>query len=273
MNRRFFLPFILFVLLMLAHGFIEPMKIYGDMVELVSKDVPASFEGYKVAYITDIHSGPFMNKNRLMALAREINEQQPDVVLLGGDYVRYSPFEFKDIQDFLAALKPKDGIFYVFGNHDYWADILVCAKTFKDAGATLLINNSAAISRGEDKILLLGTDDFIEGSVSLMSTYEGVNPEDFAILMAHNPKTLYFLREKYGSLTDIALMGHTHEGQVSLFGFFNPLGFNKFLNFYTPTLREWEGIQYIVSNGFGMSGAPVRFFCPPTYHLITLSQS
>lgn len=83
--------------------------------------IPAAFSGCRIAFLADIHHGPFFSRRRVAALIWQVNSLKPDLVLLGGDYIhRGSSYVIPCFFE-LAKLEAPCGAYGVLGNHDHWA--------------------------------------------------------------------------------------------------------------------------------------------------------
>ena len=167
----------------------------------------------------------------------------------------------------LARLAPRDGVFAVLGNHDYYAGRAGVAKALRDAGIQLLLNEGRTI-RADDGggFALLGVDDL------WASRYDGAGP-DLAravsmvradaprILLAHQPA--YF--DRASGQVALQLSGHTHGGQI------NP-GFRPTELFMRYIAGKYErgGSMLWVNRGFGVAGPPARIGAPPEVTKIVL---
>jgi predicted MPP superfamily phosphohydrolase len=129
---------------------------------------------------------------------------------------------------------------------------------------------------GQTYVYLAGVDDFNNGFPGVPGVASQVSSSDFVIFAGHTPDLLPdMLKAKSADgkahWYDLALFGHTHGGQVNLFGyspFFNlsPQVGSRYL---TGWLEE-NRAAILVSNGVGTSGAPLRLFARPQIHLVTL---
>ena len=269
-------------------------------INLELPDLPPSFDGFKIAFITDPHLGECSSVALLERAVELTAEQKPDLLILGGDYVnaldlgisrffyhqRYASDlkscsgrvpDFQQViqrgkTDFLAAastvskLKPPFGIIAVLGNHDRWNSVENCQTIFAEHNIDLLINQKRFIDKGSDKIEIYGSDDYSTG-VPLVPE----KTPHFRIFVSHNPDFL----EEIGSSTNfsIGLSGHTHGGQVSL-----PVFGTIFSNIQYPQLiqglnRTSAGSLVYTSAGIGTSGLPIRLNCPPELSILNLNRA
>ncbi|PZW41728.1 hypothetical protein LX95_01411 [Mesonia algae] len=250
-------------------------------------DLPEAFDGYQITQISDVHSGSFDNHNKISYAVDLINEQQSDAIFFTGDLVNNLASEMDEWSDLFSTLKAKDGVFSVLGNHDYgdyvdWANTLEKENNLnrlkevqKNMGWRLLLNENVSINRGEQKIYLVGVENWGKGGFvkhgDLDKAAADLTKEDFKILLSHDPS---YWQEKIKSDPkhyQLTLSGHTHGMQ---FGIEIP-GWIK----WSPIkyrYENWAGIyeelgRYInVNRGFGFLGYPGRVGIWPEITVIKL---
>lgn len=204
------------ILLLIIYMFIEPYWLEVKKYEISDKDIPQSFDKYKIVFLSDIHHGPYFSLPRVKSLVEKVNEMEPDLILLGGDYVLSSPEYIKPCFKELKHLKASDGIFGVLGNHDHWESADLSGKAMKEAGIILIDNKSQWIYRDKERIKIGGVGDLWEDrNIDIKPTISDVREDDFVILLSHNPE---YAEEINNHKIDLMLSGHTHGGQVTLFG-------------------------------------------------------
>jgi predicted MPP superfamily phosphohydrolase len=252
------------------------------------EDLPAAFEGYQVTQISDIHSGSFDNKEKIEYAVNLVNEQASDVIMFTGDMVNSKSKEMHPWKSTFSKLKAKDGVFSVLGNHDYgdytrWPSDEAKAENFqelldiqKDMGFDLLRNESRFIEKNGDRLAIIGVENWgkgfkQKGDLTLASSK--VAPNDFKILLSHDPSHWQYEVVKDPSHYHLTLSGHTHGMQ---FGIEIP-GIVK----WSPIkwrYKYWAGIyekagQYInVNRGFGFLAFPGRVGIWPEISVITLKK-
>ena len=252
-------------------------------------DLPAAFEGYQVTQISDIHSGSFDNKEKIEYAVNLVNEQASDVIMFTGDMVNSKSKEMRPWKSTFSKLKAKDGVFSVLGNHDYgdytrWPSDEAKAENFqelldiqKDMGFDLLRNESRFIEKNGDRLAIIGVENWgkgfkQKGDLTLASSK--VAPNDFKILLSHDPSHWQYEVVKDPSHYHLTLSGHTHGMQ---FGIEIP-GIVK----WSPIkwrYKYWAGIyekagQYInVNRGFGFLAFPGRVGIWPEISVITLKKT
>lgn len=232
-----------------------------------SPDVPEAFEGFRIVFITDIHHGKTFSIRNLRGLVELVNGRRPDLILLGGDYVdhdrdRIAPF-FREAADFRA----EHGVFGVLGNHDRWADPALSQECMKKAGITLLDNNAVWIEQNGGRIRVGGVGDLWTTTQDLTPMFSGTRPEDMMILLSHHPDFAELLPN---DKIDLMLCGHTHGGQVSVFGKWIPPWPGAAKHKYLTGIVQEGGTTVLISNGVGTVGPPIRVFAKPQIWEITL---
>ncbi len=252
-------------------------------------DLPDAFDGYRITQISDIHSGSFDNRKMVEYGVSLINQQKSDTILFTGDMVNNKTEEMKPWADLFATLEAKDGKYSVLGNHDYgdyipWETTELKSQNLQDLkklqkkmGFDLLLNEHRYLTKGEDKIALVGVENWGKGGFKkagdLQKAVSNISEQDFKILMSHDPshwEAEVVPDEKHFHLT---LSGHTHGMQ---FGIEIP-GWIK----WSPVkwrYKHWAGIykeqgQFInVNRGFGFLGYPGRVGIWPEITVITLKK-
>lgn len=215
---------------------------------------------YRIVLLTDIHYGTIQDTNVLKNKIKEINEQSPDLVVLGGDIVEEgtSKERMEEVFQVLSGIETKYGIYYVYGNHDrqpytqnrsYTNEELEAAITGN--GITILEDHYVEI---EDDLILAGRGDAawgnVSGRASMEEILEEVNRKKYIIVADHQPIET---EENDTQGVDLELSGHTHAGQIWPVGILSEL--TGILNY-----GEYDrgNCKVIVSSGFTGWGYPVR---------------
>lgn len=266
---RLFLYLMIFAFLFLGYCYLETRWIKVSRITMISPDIPDSFVGKKIVFIADIHHGPYFSLSRVTSLVNKINELQPDIILLGGDYVHRDPKYINQIFSEFAKLKANLGIFAVLGNHDHWENAELIKEMMLQSGIQICDNKSYWIREGNDSIKIGGVGDLWEDVQIIDSTTFDVQKSNFCILLSHNPD---YLENLHANKVDLTLSGHTHGGQMTFFGLWAPILPSKNNQKYRYGLIEKGGMQSYITSGVGTITPPLRFFCRPEIVLFTLER-
>ena len=290
-GKRFWLKLtfaapLLFLWLVFLYGsYVGVTQFRVRYIELTFDDLPPSFDGYKIVQFSDVHLGTMTGSRRhlLEQAVDSINAQNADAVVFTGDLVNKIPSEVDAFRKLLSGIKAKDGVFSVFGNHDYpiymEGDLIMkgdslCVRENVDEelGWHLLINDRQFIKRGEEKIFISGMDNYCDGvrfpqNGDVQHALYGINPKQFVVMLEHDPSSW---RRKIlpHSHVQLTLSGHTHGGQISFLGW-SPasLKYKEYTGLYSLS-----GRYLYVSNG--LSGVvPFRFGTLPEISVFTLRTS
>jgi predicted MPP superfamily phosphohydrolase len=261
------------LVLWLAYMVVEARVVKVERTDYSNAAIPTEFDGMKVLFVADIHAGPYMSRNRMNRLVERINAEEPDVVLLGGDYVGGRMKGAKIFYPAIAGVEAPEGVFAVMGNHDAWEGEEEAHTGMAEAGITLLENEAVRLERGGESIWIAGLEDAYTGSPDATAAAEPITVEDFAMLVSHNPDVFAEQLQPTKEYWDLAMAGHTHGGQVSLFGMISPFSPSKHGGRYLHGWKnEWD-TDILISNGIGTVTAPIRLFTRPEMHVFTLRAS
>jgi len=245
-----------------------------DTVEetYASSQWPREFDGLKIAFASDIHYGFLLGEERARKLAERINALHADIVLLGGDYGEHSDGAVKFFQ-LRPGFKANIAVLGAFGNHDRTLpeeNVEKIAQAMRQDGVVPVLNDAYLLSRNGKQIAFASTDDFFNGNPDLEKVAALCAKADFTVFFPHNPDILPETQNMSGGLFyQLAICGHTHGGQVAVFGkaVKSPSMYrNRFLSGW---FKE-SGADILVSNGVGTSGLPVRLGARPQIHLLTM---
>ncbi len=273
-RTRLPLVFMLVVLLVsgaiAAWGLIEPRVLRVSQATVTSPDLPPEFDGVRVAYFADVHAGPLFSRDRVARLVDRVNALDPDLILIGGDNVGGRLGGADRFYPEVRRLEAPLGVYGVLGNHDYWEGEATSRAEMAAAGIQVLDNENVPVTRDGAQIRLGGVADAWEGQPNLRKASKGIAPDEFALLLCHNADTLARQLPRTPGVWDLALTGHMHGGQVTLFGLWAPIVPSQYGQRYRSGWVEEEGTLILISNGVGTVTVPVRLFAPPEIHLITL---
>lgn len=269
-------------LYILFHGtMVGTDRLNVRQVTIESDDLPEAFDGYRIAQFTDAHLGSMKDELMLRAVTA-IDDMRPDLIVFTGDIQNMRPEELPRFAQTLKRLKAKDGVMSVLGNHDYSHYVNVSpeealrnermTRDFETSvGWQLLLNDNRIVRRGSDSIVIAGGENDgrppFPAKADLKKTMRGINAKSFVVMLQHDPSAWrrHILPETNAQLT---LSGHTHGGQISLFGL-------------RPTElvgKEDDGLyvegkrKLFVSTGLG-GFIPFRFYMNPEVVEITLKKT
>jgi predicted MPP superfamily phosphohydrolase len=247
---------------------IEPRWIAVTHVPIPVEGLGPSFDGFRVVLVSDTHCGPYTTPAFVGRVVRLANRQQPDVVLLLGDYChRHRSHIAPGIQPF-AALRARHGAFAVLGNHDHWEDAEATRRTLACAGATELTNRAVVIRSGAEELAIGGVGDLWEDTQDPAAAFRDIAQATPRLLMSHNPDYAEALPE--GVRVDLMVCGHTHGGQVVVPFRGAPILPSRYGQKYRAGLVRGPRCRVYVTRGLGVIRPPVRFCCRPELTVLTL---
>jgi len=264
--KKIYLFTLLVGVLIIGYMFIEPYWIETKEVILESNQIPPEFDGKKIVYLADIHAGPFYSQERVDGIVKQVNAMKPDMILLGGDYVDREDEYIDPVFDSLEKLKAPLGVYGVLGNNDPQYFTL---KRFNESTITYIGNTGTWIDINGSKIRVCGVGDYNNGYQYPKTALGDSKAEDFVIFLTHNPD--YFPQIDQ-NLVDLVLTGHTHGGQVTLFGFWAPVPRSDYGQKYLTGVQKYNNTTLIISNGLGTVILPVRFFARPQIIVVELKR-
>ena len=269
MNRRNFLRLIAYTspVAALAYGFAETGDVRIDRVAATVPNLPKSFDGLSVAFLTDIHHGPYVTLGQVTAFVRTVLTLQPDLILLGGDYCLRDGKYIAPCFEVLASLKAPLGVYGVLGNHDYAHGADDTKNAMAKAGIVELTNSGVWLTRGRDRLRLAGVDDLWRGRPDVSVALGDMKSTEACVLVSHNPDVAETMLDRRVGLM---LSGHTHGGQVSAPGMTNPFVPSRYGDKYARGMVDAPTTRVYISRGLGVTGIPVRYNCPPEISLLTL---
>ncbi|HEX8203285.1 MAG TPA: metallophosphoesterase, partial [Isosphaeraceae bacterium] len=236
-------------------------------VTLGVPNLPRAFVGSTIAFLSDIHHGPFVPLGYIRDVVSTVNALEPEVVALGGDYVhKHRKYITPGIAE-LGRLEAKLGRFAVLGNHDHWEGPEETRAALADAGIDVVTNAGVWLERGGQRLRICGVGDLWEDTQDIAAAVGSATDRDAVILLSHNPDFVEDLRDRRVGLV---LSGHTHGGQAVLPGYGAPWAPTRYGTKYLRGLVQGPVSRVFVTRGVGTVGPPARFFCRPEIVSITL---
>ena len=250
---------LLVALALLAYPLLEPYWVQVRDEQWVSADVPAAWDGKTIVFLSDMHHGAYFSRWRLRRLVEQVNALQPDLILLGGDYVYAHRDYIEPCFAELARLQAPLGKFGVMGNHDHYVSDTATYHNMLRAAIRPVDNLGFWVESGGERIRVGGVGHLREDSQDVGPTLEGTSEGDLVILLSHNPD---FAESVSDGRIDLVLSGHTHGGQVALFGW-APLVPSRYGQTYRSGRVDTGITTVIVSNGIGTVPPPLRLGVRP----------
>ncbi len=247
---------------------VEPEWIEVTRLRLRLPRLAPAFRGYRLVQISDIHMDRWMTRDRLAGVVRLANEQEADLVALTGDYVTHGyRRRHADLVSGLGALRGRDGVVGVLGNHDHWSGAGPARQALREAGVVELSNRAHRIRR-EDAILhVAGVDDYWAGHARLEAVLGQLPAEGAAILLAHEPDFADISAPS--ARFDLQISGHSHGGQVRLPLLGAPV-LPPYGQKYPMGLYHVGSMLQYTNRGVGMLSPRVRLNCRPEITVYTL---
>ena len=231
-------------------------------------DVPAAFDGFRIAFISDLHYKSLFKEKGLENLVRLLNDQRADVLLVGGDLHEGCEY-VAPVVSALAAVKVPMGTYVVLGNNDYEAWYADIVRQLEAHNIHLLEHRVDTLKRDGAEILIAGVRNPFDLQKNGVSPTLALSPDDFVILLMHTPD---YAEDVAITNTDLVLAGHTHGGQVTLFGLYAPILPSHYGQRFRGGLkRNSQGIPMIITNGLGTSNKNIRMFAPSEVVVIELN--
>jgi uncharacterized protein len=244
----------------------------------------------RVVILTDVHCvEPHMPLARWKRIVEAANALKPDMHLLLGDFVaghffRTGTVKVAEIAAAAKALNAPLGTFGICGNHDWWDDLTtqrnqkgpsLAEKEFVASGIPMLENKAMRLEKDGQPFWLTGTSSIVawktkrrgvfKSAAKLDETLALVTDDAPIIHLAHEPDMFVDIPER----VSLTLSGHTHGGQVRLFGY-SPVTPSRYGNRFAYGHVVEGGRHLIISGGLGCSIAPVRFGVPPEIVVLEL---
>jgi len=247
-----------------------------------------------VGVIADVHAGgPLMPAERIRAIAERTNALKPDIIVLLGDFAASHKLKTRSVApeewaEALSVLKAPLGVHAILGNHDWWDDLaaqrtrrgpVVGRRMLERFGIPVYENDAVRLEKDGHAFWLAGLGDQLafkrrrrhlrhgrKGVDDLPGTLAKVTDEAPVILLAHEPDIFPQVPDR----VSLTLSGHTHGGQVRLFGY-SPQVPSRFGNRFAYGHIVEDNRHLIVSGGLGCSILPVRIGVPPEVVMVDVS--
>ncbi len=231
------------------------------------ENLPAAFDGYRVAHLSDLHIGAMTPKRRAQRWVEAANREAPDLAVVTGDMVTNGVDFHEDIAETLGGLRAKDGAVVSMGNHDYFGEGEPLMSLLGERGVRVMRNVGEALRRGDALLYLAAIDDVWTRRADMEKALADRPAGATTVLLAHDPRTF---PEAAARGVDLVLSGHTHAGQVAMPFLGRRLSFSHLAHaFHVGFYRHGRSTLY-VHPGLGTTGPPIRLGTVPTVAILTL---
>jgi hypothetical protein len=255
---------------------IEPNRVVLNQVEIKLPAWPPAFDHMKIVAVSDLHVGsPFVDDAKIDRVVAMINETQPDLVVILGDFIQRDKddrvlVEPEKIAEKLKSLRARYGVFAVMGNHDWWYDGQRVRRAMEAVGIRVLENDVAQIQKDGQTIWLLGVPDYwTRQPLDIRPALQKITSPGPIIALTHNP-------DVFGELPSniiLTLAGHTHGGQVNFPFVGRPIVPSKFGERYAAGHIQENNRHLFVTTGIGTTGMAVRFRVPPEIAVLDVTKN
>ena len=220
------------------------------------EEFPDAEENLTIFFISDIH------RRRVDISLIDRMKGKADLVLIGGDLAERG-VPFSQIRENLRRLNQIGPVYFIWGNNDYELGRKELRQLFREERITVLENEHMLLpTKAGGKIALIGIGEIAFADADLQLAIAGLDPDLFKICCCHNPK---IVAEMTGDeRIHLTLCGHTHGGQINLFGI-APYPLGGFFRLVKTDL--------LVTNGYGTTLLPLRFRARAETHLITIQKA
>ncbi len=221
--------------------------------EITVEKSAGDISSMRIAVVSDIHLGYLIDRRYAKKYVDLILEQEPDLVLFVGDIIdaEIAPIVNQKMEEEFLRLKPRYGVYSCTGNHEYRYEAETKIKWLNDEANIKMIRDSAVLI--DSSFYIVGREDYVNperDSLESILENENVDKSFPMIVLNHTPDNLV---EEMENGADIALYGHTHDGQVFPFNIFTRMVFEVSRGY-----KKKENTHVFVSSGVGLSGPQYR---------------
>ena len=253
---------------------IEPNRLVVNQRAIQIHNWPNGLDGLRIAVIGDIHAGaPFIDDQKLRLLVERTNQQQPDLVVLLGDFMSQDTWHGHRVAPEITAnhlkyLQAPLGVYAVLGNHDWWDNGDHVRTALEQAGIRVLENDVSEVKRKEASFWLAGLADNWTRPQKVPETLAKIPSGSLIIALTHNPDVFQNLPQT----VPLLLAAHTHGGQVNFPLIGTPVVPSRFGQRYSAGHVFEDNHHLFVTTGIGTSILPVRFRVPPEIVILTVTR-
>jgi len=236
-------------------------------IDIIIPGLDPVFDKFSIAHITDIHLGQWISTERLKGVMGLVNEQNPDIVAITGDFVSYAIDHLvEDLTDCLKMLEPNDISLAVLGNHDHWLGADKIREVLKNSSILDISNDVYTLKHNDAMMHFAGVDSITLDKHRLDLVMDKLPESGPAILLAHEPD-FADISSTTGRFS-LQISGHSHGGQFIIPGIGTFIRGSNFLKYPAGKYQVGEMVQY-TNRGLG-NVFWLRINCPPEITIFNL---
>ena len=274
--------FLLIISVCIVFGFLiykGNTTVGTSFYEISSKRIPASFDGYKIVQLSDLHDAMYGENHE--DVVSEVKSIAPNAIFITGDLIDTNRYDLEQSLILVKELQHVAPIYYVTGNHEVSInDVNRIKESLQLLGVRILSDEAEMITSDKNESIAIGgiedplsstleDEDAVENSVA--RTFENLPTSMFKILLSHRPEQFEIYVDNQ---VDVTFSGHAHGGQFRLPGIGGLLSPGQgWFPKLTSGVHEKDGSQIVVSRGLGNSLMPIRLFNQPEIVAVTLRKS
>ena len=264
----------------------HPGDFKTDYLTVELRKLDPAFDGFRMVHLSDLHVGHWFSLERLAGVVSLVNQLEPDMILMTGDYISYEMEGIvAELKASLGAMRAREAKIAVLGNHDHWLDEDLVINVLHEGGFVVLSNQVYVARRGKAVLQIVGIDSAYVRKDRLPEVIDSISPAGPAILLVHEPD--FADQSARSGKFELQLSGHSHGSQIVLpvigpllrgphfwkypHGLYRIKRHENFQNPCDPPNRVDAGEMLLYTNrGLGTNTLRFRFNCPPEILLITL---
>ncbi len=244
---------------------VAPFQVRYHDLDMAIRGLPRSLDGFRIAQVTDLHTGRTTPVSFLRKVIEHVNRAKPDLIAVTGDLVSHSMRWVEPACDLLSHLDAPAVV--IFGNHDYartwrtWSSSEVADalhERLSARGVTVLRNSATPVDRPDGRLWIAGTEDLWSGKFDPAATFASIPEGEPVVTLTHNPDAALELAP-FGPQWILA--GHTHGGQIRV-PVAGPVMLPIHNKHFDGGLFQIGDSKLYVCRGIGFR-RQVRFRCPP----------
>ena len=258
-----------------GEAFWEPQRIETLQVTVPIKDLPKSFEGFRIGVLSDIHWGHCIDERFVHRAYDLLQATSPDLLVIPGDIYHgetQTTATSPNLKGVFEHFTAPYGVFGVLGNHDYKLGKQFVRQQVANHSPIKLIDNAGVLLEKNSEVIALGgVGDMWEAEVNLRKAFHDVPPKTPRILLSHNPDIAEHVADDDETRVDFQISGHTHGGQMVLPGIYDPYSrISQYGSKFNRGLVKGKRQRVFVSKGLARLNH-MRFCALPDVACITLT--